>query len=80
MKTKFWVIYLLVVTLLSGVAYIAISDDSDLPLTLSESEMAALQGATYTPGFQNSWCQYNGAEGCWKATCEEFLMGPKKSV
>ena len=44
MKPKFWFSYLALVLLLSGVAYFAISDDTDVPLALSDAEMSLLQG------------------------------------
>ena len=43
MQKKFWFFYLAFVLLLSGVAYVAISDDTNVPLALSDSEMAVLQ-------------------------------------
>ena len=44
MKHKFWVSYLALVLLLSGLTYVAISDDTDVPLALSDTEMSLLQG------------------------------------
>lgn len=44
MKHKFWFSYLAVVFLLSGLAYVAISEDTDVPLALSDTEMSILQG------------------------------------
>ena len=37
MKTQFWACYLALVLLLSGLAYIAISDASHVPLVLSDA-------------------------------------------
>ena len=43
MNAKFWVIYLVLVIFLSGMAYIAISEDTDVPLALSDDDMEKLQ-------------------------------------
>lgn len=63
MQHKFWFSYLAFVLLLSGVAYVAISDDTDVPLALSDSEMAVLQATginedckSHIPGCSNSTC------------------------
>ncbi len=63
MQYKFWFFYLAFVLLLSGVAYVAISDDTDVPLALSDSEMAVLQATgldekcmDWMPGCENTSC------------------------
>ena len=63
MKHKFWFSYLALVLLLSGLAYVAISDDTDVPLALSDSEMAVLQATGWNekcmdwmPGCENISC------------------------
>ena len=73
MKTKFWVIYLVVVTLLSGVAYVAISEDTDVPLALSDADMEKLR-ATAIP---NSECLRNrpACDGIISYTCQAAPRG-----
>ena len=44
MKAKFWFSYLALVLLLSAIAYVAISEETDVPLTLSDEDMAVLRG------------------------------------
>lgn len=63
MQHKFWFFYLAFVLLLSGVAYVAISDDTNVPLALSDSEMAVLQATgvdedcmDWMPGCKNTTC------------------------
>lgn len=63
MKHKFWFAYLALILLLSGLAYVAISDDADVPLALSDSEMAVLHATginekcwDFRPGCNNTSC------------------------
>jgi hypothetical protein len=64
MQHKFWFFYLAFVLLLSGVAYVAISDDTDVPLALSDSEMAVLQATG-----QDEKCKSH-RPGCDRTTCD----------
>ena len=70
MKAKFWVYYLGIVTVLSGLAYFAIATVPDLPLTLSDEDMDALQGTTY---HDNHKCKRN-VPGCKKINCENSIV------
>ena len=64
MQHKFWFFYLALVLLLSGVAYVAISDDTNVPLALSDSEMAVLQATG-----QDEDCRPH-RPGCPRITCD----------
>ena len=70
MKHKFWISYLTLVLLLSAVAYVAISDETDVPLALSDSEMAELRGTGY-----NERCVLDAADGCTDLSCEDAPYG-----
>lgn len=67
MKPKFWFYYLTLVLLFSGLAYVAISDVSDVPLALSDSDMAALQGTAGEGA--NRRCM-NHQSGCTTIPCK----------
>ena len=71
MKNKFWVYYLTLVLFLSGLTYVAISDVSDVPLALSDSEMAALHAA----GITNQRCMRANEPGCDNSACDEEPTG-----
>jgi len=71
MKTKFWIHYLAFVLLLTGVGYFAIANISDVPLALSESEMASLRG---TVG-ENSKCIRSSERGCANTECQDDPEG-----
>lgn len=70
MKHKFWVYYLTLVLLFSGLAYVAISDDADVPLALSDSEMSVLRGT-----LANYRCVDNASNGCANSTCQQDPFG-----
>ena len=70
MNRKFWFSYLAFVLLLSGVAYVAISDETDMPLVLTDSEMAELRGTGY-----NERCILNATDGCSSFSCEDAPYG-----
>ncbi len=73
MKHKFWFSYLALVLLLSGLAYVAISDDADVPLALSDSEMTLLQATGV-----DERCRDNMI-GCNNTTCDPaFFFGTAK--
>ena len=61
---KFWVYYLTLIFLLTGVGYFAIANVSDVPLALSDSEMALLQGTA-----ANYKCVDNATFGCTNSSC-----------
>ena len=70
MKHKFWVYYLTLVLLFSGLAYVAISDDADVPLALSDSEMSVLRGT-----LANYRCVDNATFGCADSDCDQDPFG-----
>jgi len=83
MKTKFWSYYLAFVLFLCGMAYVAISDDTDMPLALSDSEMAELRGTgsdercirSSEPGCDNTSCQppdYKATYGYRYNECQSY--------
>ncbi len=72
MQHKFWFSYLALVLLLSGLAYVAISDDTDVPLALSDSEMAVLH-ATGT----NEKC-WDFRPGCNTSSCDPTYYDGRK--
>ena len=70
MKHKFWVYYLTLVLLFSGLAYVAISDDADVPLALSDSEMSVLRGT-----LANYRCVDDASNGCANTSCQQDPFG-----
>lgn len=80
MKTKFWLPYLLIVFLLIGGGYFVLAGMSDVPLTLSESQMEELSGTLLDwdcipiPPCDNIPCDNNTLEEQfginWTKTCE----------
>ena len=68
MQHKFWFFYLALVLLLSGVAYVAISDDTNVPLALSDSEMAVLQATGV-----DEKCEPH-RPGCVKTACDPTYL------
>ena len=70
MKTQFWACYIALVLLLSGLAYIAISDASHVPLVLSDSEMAELRGAA-----SDQRCGTQNGRGRSDSTCRQTPFG-----
>lgn len=71
MKYKFWVIYLAIVFLFTGIGYFAISNVSDIPMALSDSEMAVLRG---TVGSDRK-CVLSAEPGCTNGECEDTPTG-----
>ena len=75
MKTQFWACYLALVLLLSGLAYIALTDaapvhsDSEM-VVLSDSEMAELSGTAY-----DQRCGTQNGRGCSDSTCRQAPFG-----
>lgn len=65
MKYKFWTIYIAIVTLFAGIGYFALADVSDIPLALSESDMATLRGAVGS----DERCIIKSEPGCTDSNC-----------
>lgn len=66
MKSKFWVYYFTLVLLLSGLAYVATSNVSDVPFALSDSEMAVLRATG-----SDQKCVRQSEPGCDDSKCQE---------
>ena len=75
MKTQFWACCLALVLLLSGLAYIALTDaapvhsDSEM-VVLSDSEMAELSGTA-----SDQRCGTQNGQGCSNSTCRQTPFG-----
>ena len=66
MKFKFWVIYLAITVLFTGIGYFALGNVSDIPLALSDSEMGALRGAA---GWGEKCVKNANKLGCQTRAC-----------
>ena len=71
MKNKFWVYYLAFVSLLTGIGYFAIANVSNVPLTLSDSEMAFLRGTVGS----DERCIRSSRLGCENSDCNQPPIG-----
>lgn len=67
MKNKFWIAYLTVVFLFTGIGYFAIGNVPDIPLALSDAEMSVLRGTVGS----NERCILLSEPGCDNKKCEE---------